>query len=218
MRRTYSCAFMMTFVFWIVIVFLGITEGDPHVLASGTVTDWYRSGNHGDQPSPNDIGELPSSIRPPASQNANTPQWWSVLMSFLTVLALIVVLAYLVRRFGLIGSMRGEQRLDVKVLYVIPLGGKRSIQVVQIGTRLYVLGIADTIHVLDRLTLEEAQDLFRQHDAISNKDERPNRSFAEELEQLEMRFRDRWTAFRTLLAQSKNPPSADDAPSKEDKR
>lgn len=193
-----------------------MTEGAHHVFASGTVTDWYRSEGNSEDSISKDWVEPSSAIRPPDNlQGSNPPQWWSVLMSFVTVLALIVVLAYLVRRFGLAGRMRGEQRLDVKVLYVIPLGSKRSIQVVQIGTRLYVLGIADTIHVLDRLTIEEAQDLFWERDVLSNKNERLHRSFAEELEQLEMRFKDRWAALRTLLA--KNPPSSD-APSKEDKR
>lgn len=183
---------------------------DGSVQAAGTVADWYSSGKSGDEVPDIESGELPSSIRSPGQPStSNVPNWWSLLTSFVTVLALIVMLSYLVRRFGLTGRLWKEQRLDVKVLYVIPLGGKRSIQVVQIGALIYVLGIGETINVLDRLTMEEAHNLFVKEPEVQDRADREERSFAEELEHYETRFKEKLSALQAFLSHGQNPSSTD---------
>jgi len=72
----------------------------------------------------------------------------SVLMALLLVLALILGLAWLLRRSGLVASRAGS----LQVLASLPLGGRERAVLVQLGEEQWLLGVAPgSVRMLARL-------------------------------------------------------------------
>lgn len=83
-----------------------------------------------------------------------------ILISFLVVIAFILVLAWLMRRTGRFGY--GNRQI-IKIISSISLGMREKIMVIEVGGEQFVVGVAPgqirTLHVLDGNTRIQNDDL-----------------------------------------------------------
>ncbi len=97
--------------------------------------------------------------------------WWSTLaylLSLVAVFAVVVVMAYFTAKF--IGS-RFNARMSTgggKILENLPLGPNRSVCIVEIAGRVFLLGVAENISLLAEITDDNAVENLRERSAAKD--------------------------------------------------
>ena len=97
--------------------------------------------------------------------------WWSTLaylLSLLAVFAVVVVMAYFTAKF--IGG-RFNARMSTgggRVLENLPLAPNRSVCIVEMAGRVFLLGVGENITFLDEITDEETIQSLREKNRAAN--------------------------------------------------
>lgn len=97
--------------------------------------------------------------------------WWSTLaylLSLLAVFAVVVVMAYFTAKF--IGG-RFNARMSTgggRVLENLPLAPNRSVCIVEMAGRVFLLGVGENITFLDEITDEETIQNLREKNRAAN--------------------------------------------------
>ena len=97
--------------------------------------------------------------------------WWSTLaylLSLLAVFAVVVVMAYFTAKF--IGG-RFNARMSTgggRVLENLPLAPNRSVCIVEMAGRVFLLGVGENITVLDEITDEDTIQNLRENHRAAN--------------------------------------------------
>ena len=97
--------------------------------------------------------------------------WWSTLaylLSLVAVFAVVVVMAYFTAKF--IGG-RFNARMSTgggRVLENLPLGPNRSVCIVEMAGRVFLLGVGENITFLDEITDEDTIQNLREKNRAAN--------------------------------------------------
>ncbi|WP_226034936.1 flagellar biosynthetic protein FliO [Aquibacillus saliphilus] len=97
----------------------------------------------------------------------SSPNLFLVLLQLVLALAFILALIYFLLKF-----INGKNKMFQKVrtlenLGGIPLGSSKSIQVVKVGERVYVLGVGDNVELLSEVTDQQTKEDLLANDSRS---------------------------------------------------
>lgn len=154
---------------WISLCFIMFICLFPHtVLAeddNGSVLDAYRQSStdesetnqsesdDGNNQVLNDQAETPAETTPSLFEdNDDTLSFWGLVIRFLLALALVVVLIYvLLKLMNKFTSKQGQLK-NLENLGGISVGMNKSVQLVKVGSTVYLLGVGDTVELLTEVT------------------------------------------------------------------
>jgi flagellar protein FliO/FliZ len=100
----------------------------------------------------------------PAPTELEPPSQWEMLGNLLYVifiLGVIVALIVLLIKFLSKSSRQFFSAKGIQLLAGIQLGQNKSLQIVEIGNRIYVLGVGDTVHLIDKIDDEAEAERIR---------------------------------------------------------
>jgi len=113
--------------------------------------------------------------------------WWSTLaylLSLLVVFAFVAVMAYFASRFLSRRFSNALPGTDGKLLENLPLGPNRSVCVVELADRVFMLGVTEhSITLLREIT--DAEEIDRLHRRVLGKPSMENSAFAQQLHSIE---------------------------------
>jgi len=94
---------------------------------------------------PNDNAESPANTAPVGSSNGSL---LTALLNMLAALALVLALIYIIYRIFFRRQSLFRQVGGIRYLGAYPLGQQKSIQLLEIAGKVYVLGVADEVRLL----------------------------------------------------------------------
>lgn len=101
----------------------------------------------------NDQVETPTESNPPLFQdNDETISFWGLVIRFLLALALVVVLIYVLLKLMNTFTSKQGQLKNLENLGGISVGMNKSVQLVKVGSTVYLLGVGDTVELLTEVT------------------------------------------------------------------
>lgn len=86
--------------------------------------------------------------------------YYMQLVWVIVVLAVILVLIVYLLRFLNKRNQQWFRKGTVRILGGIGLGSQKSLQIVEVGGRVYLLGVGNDIQLLDKISDEEAQEII----------------------------------------------------------
>ncbi|MGE5701210.1 MAG: flagellar biosynthetic protein FliO [Clostridia bacterium] len=101
----------------------------------------------------------PAGTQEEGTMQFTSPSGWTILVQVIFSLGLIVLIIYLLLRFlankqiGVAGRNGG-----MKVISAVPLGNGKTVQIVQIGDSLYIVGVGETISLLRHIPAGDEMD------------------------------------------------------------
>lgn len=199
-RRTTSLNQKKTFYAVMAIFFLSLFAlFTPVVSANTNVTDWLEEKEPGaEQPAETAVTE-------PVEKQS----FVSIIAKLIFFTALIVVLIYGLIKFLAVRQQKLQPNQAVKLMGGTPLGNNKSLQLVKVGGRIYMIGVGDEVTLIKEFTDETEvgsieKDLEKQPTIFSNpKFKLPAKLFGGAAEKTEIEMQsDR--GFENLFKQSLN--------------
>lgn len=138
---------IVIFVFFLA---AGLPAGSVHAEKDSSVTDYLKE-NSGNDKAPDGTKQQPASGEPPAAAPGVGLTVWDYLK---TGLALLFVIALI---YGMVKVVNTRNRITqhgklMKNLGGLSLGQQKSVQLIQIGDRFYLIGVGEDVRLLKELT------------------------------------------------------------------
>ncbi len=150
---------------WISYCFIMFICLFPHtVLAendNGSVLDAYNQSpadeldttDPDNQSSLTDQSDAPAETEPSLFEGDNEGvSFWGLVIRFLLALALVVVLIYVLLKLMNKFTSKQGQLNNLENLGGVSVGMNKSVQLVKVGTKVYLLGVGDTVELLTEVT------------------------------------------------------------------
>ncbi len=132
----------------------------PQVQATnGSVTDWLKE--KGDEPKSNNQEEKPPEI---ASTNTNV---FFLLLKMIFYTIVVVGLIYLLIRFLAKRQRKMQNHSVLNQIGGTSLGNNKSVQIIQLGNTLYMLGVGENINLLKEINDEEEIKNILEHSQMN---------------------------------------------------
>ncbi|NGP44115.1 hypothetical protein G4V62_03795 [Bacillaceae bacterium SIJ1] len=175
--------------FGITLLLIGSMPGVINATSQGNVKDWVNE-TPAKQDVENDAGamtETPASEVPEHEVNKEDGSSLAsdairALLSLAGVLALLYIILRLIKR----KQQNGQSKGALASIAGLPLGQQRSIQLVQVGHSLFVLGVGQQVELIKEITdPEEIEMVLQQHDVNQNVKEIPfSKALASKLDEI----------------------------------
>ena len=125
---------------------------------NGSVLDAYRQSSTDEadisETEPNvEITDQPEESEPSLFEGDNEEvSFWGLVIRFLLALALVVVLIYVLLKLMNKFTSKQGQLNNLENLGGVSVGMNKSVQLVKVGTKVYLLGVGDTVELLTEIT------------------------------------------------------------------
>lgn len=125
---------------------------------NGSVLDAYRQSSTDEadisETEPNvEITDQPEELEPSLFEGDNEEvSFWGLVIRFLLALALVVVLIYVLLKLMNKFTSKQGQLNNLENLGGVSVGMNKSVQLVKVGTKVYLLGVGDTVELLTEIT------------------------------------------------------------------
>jgi len=125
---------------------------------NGSVLDAYRQSSTDEadisETEPNvEITDQPEESEPSLFEGDNEEvSFWGLVIRFLLALALVVVLIYVLLKLMNKFTSKQGQLNSLENLGGVSVGMNKSVQLVKVGTKVYLLGVGDTVELLTEIT------------------------------------------------------------------
>lgn len=128
---------------------------------NGSVLDAYRQSSTDEadisESEPNveitDQSDQPEESEPSLFEGDNEEvSFWGLVIRFLLALALVVVLIYVLLKLMNKFTSKQGQLNNLENLGGVSVGMNKSVQLVKVGTKVYLLGVGDTVELLTEIT------------------------------------------------------------------
>lgn len=137
----------------------GSAQAAPGALAAkdAKVSDWLKEPSE-DDGTPGDAASVGGASAPrgtredspaSASDRNAASRWMNFAITLIILLLLLLGLAYVLRRLRI--SWTGRTGEGLRLIGMLPVGTNRSVALVEVAGRRYVLGVGEAITLLDRL-------------------------------------------------------------------
>jgi len=106
-----------------------------------------------------------SAAEPTVIEDMKGPSQWEVLANLLyviVILAVVIGLIIVLIKFLSKNSQRFYAAKGLRLMAGIQLGQNKSLQVVEVGRRIYLLGVGENIQLIDKIDDEQEADAIRQ--------------------------------------------------------
>lgn len=124
--------------------------------------------------------------------NANESPGGGILSLFKVLLYLGVVLLLIYVLYRYLSAKKGitnQQTTAVKKLALVPLFANKYLQVIEVGEKVYLLGVTDSaVNMITEITEKETIDALRLEGAASSTEVTPLRTFHDTLKEIARRF------------------------------
>lgn len=145
-----------TRLFWVVCLTMLLVASLPTLAMAegGTVFDEINNGKSTSSNAP--AGEVQ---QPAAIPGSETGSMLGYLVQVIFSLGFIIVLIYGVLRF--LGKKQlGQTQGPIKIISAAPLGNGKTLQVIMIGDRLYIVGVGENVQLLKEIEPGEEADVI----------------------------------------------------------
>lgn len=145
-----------TRLFWVVCLTMLLVASLPTLAMAegGTVFDEINNGKTTSSNAP--AGEVQ---QPAAIPGSETGSMLGYLVQVIFSLGFIIVLIYGVLRF--LGKKQlGQTQGPIKIISAAPLGNGKTLQVIMIGDRLYIVGVGENVQLLKEIEPGEEADVI----------------------------------------------------------
>ncbi|WP_236406076.1 flagellar biosynthetic protein FliO [Microaerobacter geothermalis] len=143
----------MKFCFFSLFLVLSFFLFQVHIEAEGIKSVYDGINDSGTQNVPFD--RLPTDQETTAADEENSFSIVSFMVRVTLSLLLIVVMIFLLKKFLQFRQQQLGEKQWIRILGGLPLGSNKSLQLVQMGNKLYLLGVADSITLIKVIEDEE---------------------------------------------------------------
>ncbi|CEG24327.1 Flagellar biosynthesis protein, FliO [Planococcus massiliensis] len=143
-------------------LFAWFTPSAAYAAADTNVTDWLEEDGDAEQPA-----------ETVAAEPVEKPSFASIIAKLFFFTALIVVLIYGLIKFLAVRQQKLQPNQAVKLMGGTPLGNNKSLQLVKVGGKIYMIGVGDEVTLIKEFTDEMEvgsieKDLEKQPALFSN--------------------------------------------------
>lgn len=143
---------------------------------NGSVLDAYRQSSTDEadisETEPNvEITDQPEESEPSLFEGDNEEMsFWGLVIRFLLALALVVVLIYVLLKLMNKFTSKQGQLNNLENLGGVSVGMNKSVQLVKVGTKVYLLGVGDTVELLTEVTDQAFIDQLMSYSQVPGAD------------------------------------------------
>ncbi|OEF98619.1 flagellar biosynthetic protein FliO [Desulfuribacillus alkaliarsenatis] len=154
------------------------------VNATGNVFDYFNQGTEQDENLADEVGTTTTN---------NTWLFISALIKLVVATTVIILIIYFGAKIITEKRRRFQSSQNMQTIGVHALGQNKTLQVVRIGKKIYLLGVGDNINLIKELSPEDSIKLYEQIEEQTQEASEDNNSFANQFDSV---FKNKLSEFR----------------------